>query len=44
MEGLKPVFIADSCIGGLSVLKSIWNSVSAGDAVFLADYEINPCG
>jgi glutamate racemase len=44
MEGLKPVFIADSCIGGLSVLKSMWNSGSAGDAVFLADYAINPLG
>jgi len=44
MEGLKPVFIADSCIGGLSVLKSMWNSGSASDAVFLADYEINPLG
>ena len=44
MEGLKPVFIADSCIGGLSVIKSMWNSGSASDAVFLADYEINPIG
>ena len=44
MEGPKPVFIADSCIGGLSVLKSMWNSGSASDAVFLADYEINPIG
>jgi len=44
MSDLKPVFIADSCIGGLSVLRSMWNSGSASDAVFLADYEINPLG
>jgi len=44
MKDLKPVFIADSCIGGLSVVKSMWNSGSAGDAVFLADYAINPLG
>ena len=40
----SPVFIADSCIGGLSVVKSLWNSGSAGNAVFLADYAINPLG
>ena len=44
MNKLRPVFIADSCIGGLSVIKSLWNSGSAGDAVFLADYAINPLG
>jgi glutamate racemase len=44
MSDLKPVFIADSCIGGLSVVKSMWNSGSADDAVFLADYAINPLG
>jgi len=44
MEGRKPVFIADSCIGGLSVLKSMWNSGGTSDAVFLADYAINPLG
>jgi glutamate racemase len=44
MSDLKPVFVADTCIGGLSVVKSMWNSGSAGDAVFLADYAINPLG
>jgi glutamate racemase len=41
---MKPVFVADSCVGGLSVVKSMWNSGTAGDAVFLADYAINPLG
>lgn len=40
----KPVFIADSCIGGLSVVKSLWNSTGIHDAVFLADYAVNPLG
>jgi len=44
MTGLSRVFVADSCIGGLSVVKSLWNSGSARDAVFLADYEVNPLG
>jgi glutamate racemase len=44
MSDLKPVFIADSCIGGLSVVKSLWNSGSTSDVVFLADYAINPLG
>lgn len=41
---MKSVFIADTCIGGLSVIKSMWNSGSACDAVFLADYATNPLG
>lgn len=41
---LDPVFVADSCIGGLSVLKSLWSSGYASEAIFLADYEINPLG
>jgi glutamate racemase len=40
----KPVFIADTCIGGLSVVKSMWNSGHACEAIFMADYEINPLG
>lgn len=44
MTESRPVFIADSCIGGLSVVKSLWNAGDAGDAVFLADYAINPLG
>ncbi len=40
----SPVFIADTCIGGLSVLRSMWGSGSAGDAVFMADYAVNPLG
>ncbi len=44
MTDPKPVFIADTCIGGLSVLKSLWESGCAGDALFMADYEVNPLG
>ena len=44
MKDSKPVFIVDSCIGGLSVVKSIWNSGRMSDAVFMADYEVNPLG
>jgi glutamate racemase len=44
MTESQPVFIADSCIGGLSVVKSMWKSGLVGDAVFLADYAINPLG
>lgn len=44
MNESKPVFIADSCIGGLSVVKSLWNYRTAGNAIFLADYAINPLG
>ena len=44
MNESRPVFIADSCIGGLSVVKSLWNAGDASDAVFLADYAINPLG
>jgi glutamate racemase len=44
MSKTTPVFVADSCIGGLSVLKSLWKSGYASDAVFLADYQINPLG
>ena len=44
MNGVKPVFIADTCIGGLSVVKSLWRAGHAADAVFMADYAINPLG
>jgi len=44
MSDPRPVFIADTCIGGLSVVKSIWSSGSTADAFFLADYAINPLG
>ena len=44
MTESKPVFIADSCIGGLSVLKSMWDSGAENDVVFWADYAINPLG
>ena len=44
MNDSKPVFIADSCIGGLSVVKSLWASGSARRAIFMADYAINPLG
>ena len=38
------MFIADTCIGGLSVVRSMWASGSAGGAVFMADYAVNPLG
>ena len=44
MTESRPIFIADSCIGGLSVVKSLWNAGDASDAIFLADYAINPLG
>jgi glutamate racemase len=40
----KPIFIADSCVGGLSVLKSMRTSGANQDVVFLADYAVNPLG
>jgi len=44
MNESSPVFIADSCIGGLSVVRSLWDTGDAGNAIFLADYAINPLG
>ena len=44
MTDSPPVFIADSCIGGLSVVRSLWDAGDAGNAIFLADYAINPLG
>ena len=44
MTDSPPVFIADSCIGGLSVVRSLWDAGEAGNAIFLADYAINPLG
>jgi glutamate racemase len=44
MADKAPVFIADTCIGGLSVLKSLWRAGAASDAVFMADYAVNPLG
>jgi glutamate racemase len=44
MNSPEPVFIADTCIGGLSVVKSMWDSGHAGNALFMADYEVNPLG
>ena len=43
-KSTRPVFIADTCIGGLSVLKSLWDVGRAADAIFMADYEVNPLG
>lgn len=40
----RPVFIADTCVCGLSVVKSLWQRNRAGQAVFLADYAVNPLG
>ncbi len=44
MSQSAPIFIAASCIGGLSVLQSLWRSGCASQAVFLADYQCNPLG
>jgi glutamate racemase len=44
MNKTKPLFIADSCVGGLSVVKSIWGSACVSEVKFLADYVINPLG
>lgn len=44
MTNPKPVFIADTCIGGLSVVKSMWGSGHASNTCFMADYEVNPLG
>ncbi len=44
MSQSASIFIADSCIGGLSVLQSLWRSGRASQAVFLADYQCNPLG
>ncbi|MDA7921813.1 aspartate/glutamate racemase family protein [Verrucomicrobiales bacterium] len=44
MSDTRPLFIADSCIGGLSVLRSIRTAGNHCDVEFLADYAINPLG
>ena len=42
--GARPVFVGDTCIGGLSVVKAMWRQGAAGQAVFMADYVVNPLG
>lgn len=44
MKKPVPVFVADTCIGGLSVVKSMWKSGTIGAALFMADYAVNPLG
>ena len=44
MNDPRPVYIADTCIGGLSVVKSLWKSGHAANAVFMAEYEVTPLG
>jgi glutamate racemase len=44
MATSAPVFVADTCICGLSVVKSLWDAGMAGNAVFMADYAVNPLG
>lgn len=44
MNNPKPIFIADTCIGGLSVVQSMWGLGHASNAFFMADYEVNPLG
>lgn len=43
-DSARPIFIADTCIGGLSVLKSLWDNGRSADAIFMSDYEVNPLG
>ncbi len=38
------MFVADTCIGGLSVVRHLWESGRASNAIFLADYSVNPLG
>lgn len=40
----QPIFIADTCVCGLTVLKSLWKNGCASQAVFMADYAVNPLG
>jgi glutamate racemase len=44
LKDSNPIFIADTCIGGLSVVRSLWGTGSAGETVFMADYAVNPLG
>lgn len=44
MNASMPVFIIDTCIGGLSVIRSLHASGNIDDAVFVADYAVNPLG
>ena len=44
MNASMPVFIIDTCIGGLSVIRSLHASGRVDDAVFVADYAVNPLG
>ncbi len=44
MRDSEAIFVADSCIGGLSVVNALWRSGRSDDAVFLADYAVNPLG
>ena len=39
-----PICIVDTCIGGLSVVKSLWKANVAADAMFISDYAVNPLG
>lgn len=40
----SPVCVIDTCIGGLSVVKSLWKANVASDVIFVADYAVNPLG
>jgi glutamate racemase len=44
MTASTPVFVIDTCIGGLSVVKSLQASGQVSDVVFVADYAVNPLG
>jgi len=44
MRGSDTIFVADTCIGGLSVIRSLRDSGRTDDVHFLADYAVNPLG
>ena len=44
MNTARPIFVIDTCIGGLSVVKSLHAAGRVSNVVFVADYAVNPLG
>lgn len=44
MSKRRPLFVVDTCIGGLSVVRTLRNTGLNDDVHFLADYAVNPLG
>jgi glutamate racemase len=44
MNAIRPIFVIDTCIGGLSVVKSLHAAGRVSNIVFVADYAVNPLG